>query len=59
MASRKEQTMKRINIILTDEDMQNIDKLKGILKDQTGLDYNMTQAIRYALKQTIEKVERR
>lgn len=51
--------MKRINIILTDEDMQNIDKLKGILKDQTGLDYNMTQAIRYALKQTIEKVERR
>ena len=51
--------MKRTNINFTDEDIQYIDKLKTILKAQTGLELNTTQVIRYALKQMTENVERR
>ena len=51
--------IKRTNINLTDEDIQCIEKLKVILKGQTGLDLNTTQVIRYALKRMTENVEGR
>ena len=55
MEPRKEQTMKRTNINLRDEDLENIKQIKEIYQNVLGLDFNSTEIIRLALLFTARK----
>ena len=47
--------MKRTNINLRDEDLENIKQIKEIYQNVLGLDFNSTEIIRLALLFTARK----
>lgn len=47
--------MKRTNINLRDEDLENIKQIKEIYKSRLGVDFNSTEIIRLALLFTARK----